>query len=72
MSRAIVNSGVTTRWHQKPIGPRQSNGDSIVLTDDVVTEAAPVLGWTDGKRRQDLSAYFRRIAAAPHRGDRSG
>jgi hypothetical protein len=43
-----------------------------VLTDDVVTEAAPVLGWTDGKRRQDLSAYFRRIAAAPHRGDRSG
>jgi hypothetical protein len=32
----------------------------IVLTGDVVTEAAPILAWTVGKRRDWLREYFRR------------
>ena len=31
----------------------------IVLTDDVVTRAAPILKWTIGKRRTWLADYFR-------------
>lgn len=31
----------------------------IVLTDGIVTEAAPILRWTIGKRREWLSDYFR-------------
>jgi hypothetical protein len=31
----------------------------IVLTDGVVTDAAPILRWTMGKRREWLSNYFR-------------
>lgn len=31
----------------------------IVLTDDIVIRAAPILRWTIGKRRDWLSAYFR-------------
>jgi hypothetical protein len=33
---------------------------AVILTADVVTEAAPILAWIIGKRRQDLSAHFRR------------
>jgi len=32
----------------------------IVLVDEVVVEAAPILRWTIGKDRAFLSAYFRR------------
>ncbi len=32
----------------------------VVLTDGVVTEAAPILRWAMGKKRGWLSDYFRR------------
>jgi hypothetical protein len=31
---------------------------AIVLTNGIVTDAAPILAWTLGKRRADLSTYF--------------
>ena len=31
----------------------------IVVRDDVVAEAAPILAWTIGKRRDWLRGYFR-------------
>jgi hypothetical protein len=30
----------------------------IVMQDDVVTEAAPILKWTIGKKREELRTYF--------------
>lgn len=32
----------------------------IVITGDVCTEAAPILRWAIGKRREFLSDYFRK------------
>jgi len=32
----------------------------VILTDDVVTKAAPILKWSVGWKRDALSAYFKR------------
>lgn len=32
----------------------------IILRDDVCVDAAPILKWCIGKRRDEISAYFKR------------